>query len=83
MKFTTLTALLTMAVAAAAAPTEVEARTGGSCNNDQKSVCCDGILNCVVQVIAPTCSGTAYCCETDAPEGALVNVELLNCVQAG
>ncbi|RYP42610.1 hypothetical protein DL767_000134 [Monosporascus sp. MG133] len=82
MKFTTLTALVTLAVAATAAPTEVEVRTE-SCTNKQKSVCCNGILNCVVQVIAPSCSGSAYCCETDAPDGALINLALLNCVKIG
>ncbi|RYP84714.1 hypothetical protein DL770_005166 [Monosporascus sp. CRB-9-2] len=82
MKFTTLTALVTLAVAATAAPTEVEVRTE-SCTNEQKSVCCNGILNCVVQVIAPSCSGSAYCCKTDAPDGALINLDLLNCVKIG
>ncbi|KAJ3460427.1 hypothetical protein MRS44_011294 [Fusarium solani] len=54
--------------------------TGGSCNANTKQVCCNGLLNCAVQVLGKNCDGSAYCCKTDAPVGALVNVALLNCV---
>ncbi|KAB5566637.1 hypothetical protein GE09DRAFT_1284396 [Coniochaeta sp. 2T2.1] len=79
MKATTVFAtILPMALVATAAPT-LEERTGGSCKSNTKQVCCDGLLNCVVQVLGDTCSSGAYCCKTDAPKGALVNIALLNC----
>ncbi|KAJ6442624.1 oxidoreductase [Purpureocillium lavendulum] len=66
MKFTA--ALLALAATAAAAPTEVEPRTGGGdCNNGGSQVCCSGLLNCLVQAVGDSCSNQAYCCQTDAP----------------
>ncbi|KAM0544205.1 hypothetical protein ACHAPJ_011956 [Fusarium lateritium] len=89
MKFTTIASVLAMAATAVAAPADVEARTGGgggggggttTCSANNKQVCCNG-LSCLVQVLGKTCSGDAYCCETGAPVGTLVNVALLNCVK--
>ncbi|RSL41879.1 hypothetical protein CEP53_012501 [Fusarium sp. AF-6] len=83
MKFTIVASILAMAATAIAAPTEVEARGGGSagsCNANAQQVCCNGILSCAVQVLGKNCDGSAYCCETAAPVGTLINVALLNCV---
>ncbi|KAB5581178.1 hypothetical protein GE09DRAFT_1085409 [Coniochaeta sp. 2T2.1] len=81
MKTATFVAsILSLAVAATAAPA-VEARNGSPyCSPGAKQVCCNGLLNCAVQVLSSTCNGDAYCCHTDAPEKAFVNVALLNCV---
>jgi hypothetical protein len=65
-----IASILCLAVAASAAPA-VQVRTGGSsssCSTNTKQVCCNGLLNCVVQVISETCSGDVYCCNTGAPE---------------
>lgn len=72
MKFTATLAVATMAVVALAAPTEVERRTGGgdsgdTCVNNEKQVCCNGILSCAVQVLGAGCNGGVFCCETAAP----------------
>ncbi|CAM1511939.1 Fc.00g094520.m01.CDS01 [Cosmosporella sp. VM-42] len=81
MKCSAAIAALTMAVAAIAAPADIEVRTGSStCNSNQKQVCCNGILGCAVQVLGVGCSGGSYCCETEAPVGSLINLALLNCV---
>ncbi|KAI8663634.1 hypothetical protein NCS57_00964900 [Fusarium keratoplasticum] len=74
MKFTIIASALAMAVSACATG------TGGSCNANTKQVCCNGLLNCAVQVLGKNCNGEAYCCKTEAPVGALVNIALLNCV---
>ncbi|KAI8714961.1 hypothetical protein NCS52_01002700 [Fusarium sp. LHS14.1] len=82
MKFTIFASVLAMAATAIAAPTEVEARSGGSagsCNANAQQVCCNG-LNCLVQILGKNCDGSAYCCQTSAPVGNLINVALLNCV---
>ncbi|KAJ5215266.1 uncharacterized protein N7498_001673 [Penicillium cinerascens] len=55
--------------------------SGGDCNNGGSQVCCSGVLNCLVQSVGDACSNQAYCCQTDAPVGTLLNVALLNCVQ--
>ncbi|PHH88028.1 hypothetical protein CDD83_8077 [Cordyceps sp. RAO-2017] len=83
MKF--FAAVLALAATAFAAPTELEPRgqvkscnavTGGS------QVCCNSLLlNCVVQVISHTCTTEAYCCETGASTGGLININALNCVK--
>ncbi|KAI1058797.1 hypothetical protein LB507_004113, partial [Fusarium sp. FIESC RH6] len=85
MQFSTLASVLTMAVAAIAAPADtLEARTGGGnnavCSAQNKQVCCNGLLSCAVQVLGSNCNGNSYCCKSDAPVGALINVALLNCV---
>ncbi|KAK7991243.1 hypothetical protein PG988_000037 [Apiospora saccharicola] len=60
-------------------------RTDGgakTCNADTKQVCCNGLLNCVVQVLGSTCSNNgAYCCDTSAGTGSLINIQALNCVK--
>ncbi|KAJ4015497.1 uncharacterized protein FIESC28_05354 [Fusarium coffeatum] len=86
MQFSTLASVLTMAVAAIAAPADtLEARTGGGnnavCSAQNNQVCCNGLLSCAVQVLGSNCNGNSYCCKSDAPVGALVNVALLNCVK--
>ncbi|KAH7207896.1 uncharacterized protein BKA55DRAFT_744494 [Fusarium redolens] len=82
MKTATALSALTMAVAAIAAPSDIEARGGSSsCNTrTHKQLCCNGLLACAVQVIGSNCNNDAYCCKTNAPVGALINVALLNCV---
>ncbi|KAF5019938.1 hypothetical protein F66182_8035 [Fusarium sp. NRRL 66182] len=95
MQFTTIASILAMTAAVIAAPTEIEARTGhgnpggeGSgngnsiCSANNQQVCCSG-LSCIVQVLSDNCQGNAYCCNTGAPTGALVNVALLNCLNLG
>lgn len=79
MHFNSLITLLTVAMTAsalpaepAAAPNAVVARTGGggSCNSNQQPVCCNGLLGgllCTVGLIAGTCNGEAYCCQTNSP----------------
>ncbi|CAJ0540936.1 Ff.00g077990.m01.CDS01 [Fusarium sp. VM40] len=89
MKFATIASVLAMATVAIAtpAPADIEARTGPGggkpsvCSSKTKQVCCNGLLNCVVQVLGGSCGGNSYCCKTSAPAGALVNVALLNCVK--
>ncbi|KAJ4309163.1 hypothetical protein N0V84_011669 [Fusarium piperis] len=83
MKFTTVASVLAMAATAIATPTEVEARGGGSagpCNANAQQVCCNGLLQCAVQVLGKNCDGSAYCCETAAPVGTLINTALLKSV---
>ncbi|KAL3956805.1 hypothetical protein ACCO45_009651 [Purpureocillium lilacinum] len=43
-------------------------------------VCCSGLLTCLVQVLGASCNNQAYCCNTEAPVGSLINIALLNCV---
>ncbi|KAH7144767.1 hypothetical protein DER46DRAFT_616483 [Fusarium sp. MPI-SDFR-AT-0072] len=90
MQFTKIASVLAMATAAIAAPApgnyEVEPRTGGGnnqpvCSAQSKQVCCNGLLSCAIQVLGSGCNNDAYCCETEAPVGALINVALLNCVK--
>ncbi|EEU43478.1 uncharacterized protein NECHADRAFT_82801 [Fusarium vanettenii 77-13-4] len=66
MKFTIVASALAMAVSACATGTG-GGSTGGSCNANTKQVCCNGLLNCAVQVLGKNCDGSAYCCKTDAP----------------
>ena len=66
MKFTIVTSALAMAVSACATGTG-GGSTGGSCNANTKQVCCNGLLNCAVQVLGKNCDGSAYCCKTEAP----------------
>ncbi|KAI0480618.1 hypothetical protein GGR56DRAFT_626857 [Xylariaceae sp. FL0804] len=93
MQFT-ITAILALAMTAAAAPnwptttTTAAQPTGtsssGTCSNSQKQVCCSGDnlldLSCLVQVIGETCTGGSYCCSTSAGTGSLVNIQALDCV---
>ncbi|KAJ4291253.1 hypothetical protein N0V88_006254 [Collariella sp. IMI 366227] len=88
MQFKTLITALAVAMTASAMPAgsadAVEARTEPSvCNNNQKSVCCNGLLGllgCTVGILGGNCNGEAYCCQTNAPLGSLINVQLLNCL---
>ncbi|KAF4338149.1 hydrophobin 3 precursor [Fusarium beomiforme] len=92
MQFTKIASIIAMASAAIAAPAlndySVEPRTGSNNNNNEpvcstqghKQVCCNGLLSCAVQVLGSNCNANSYCCKTDAPTGALINVALLNCV---
>ncbi|PHH76750.1 hypothetical protein CDD80_1236 [Ophiocordyceps camponoti-rufipedis] len=79
MKFLAIVAL---AAVATAAPTDVEPRSSvNKCNlNTQQKVCCNGLLGCVVQLLGSSCADRAYCCETGAATGGLVNINGLNCV---
>ncbi|KAI9896051.1 hypothetical protein N3K66_008951 [Trichothecium roseum] len=85
MKLSIAAAALAMVLPALAAPApaDLDARTGGSsheeiCNNKGKQVCCTGLLDCIVTL--NVCQDKAYCCKTDKPDNALVNISLLNCV---
>ncbi|KAI6092937.1 hypothetical protein F4821DRAFT_113483 [Hypoxylon rubiginosum] len=87
MQFKAITTLFALAAVAIAAPSEVVARTGGeggSCSNSsQNQVCCTA-LTCIVQLLSPTCTSQAYCCDTgDAPDNGLVVIDVtaLNCVK--
>ncbi|KAH7231155.1 hypothetical protein BKA59DRAFT_536371 [Fusarium tricinctum] len=83
MKTAAALSALTMAVAVIAAPSDIEARgsSSSSCNSKtHKQVCCNGLLSCTVQVLGSNCNNDAYCCKTNAPVGALINIALLNCV---
>lgn len=78
---TFIATILSLAVAATAAPA-IEERWGGNngnggkggsgskCSANNKQVCCNGILDCVVAALSTTCSGNAYCCNTEAPEAS-------------
>ena len=91
MQFFTIVSILSLGLLASAAP-GLEVRTGGggggdggSCNaSGQKQVCCvgGGILNliCTVTALGSACGNEAFCCSTDAPVGALINIQALNCV---
>ncbi|PNY25477.1 Uncharacterized protein TCAP_04587, partial [Tolypocladium capitatum] len=86
MKYTAALSIFALAGAAMAAPTDIEARTpggppsaGGCTIAGTQQVCCSGLLSCAVQIIGSSCTN-AYCCSTDAPVGALVNIALLNCL---
>ncbi|KAF9920041.1 hypothetical protein FBU30_010221, partial [Linnemannia zychae] len=53
-----------------------------NCNaSGKKQVCCDALLNCVVQALGSNCSTQAYCCKTDAAVGGIVVLNALNCVK--
>lgn len=40
---------------------------GKTCSaSGKKQVCCNGLLNCVVQVASSNCNNSAYCCNTSA-----------------
>ncbi|KAK3943600.1 hypothetical protein QBC46DRAFT_351473 [Diplogelasinospora grovesii] len=91
MQFSTIFTVLAVAMTATATPVEnLVARNGGggststpSCSNNQKAVCCNsllGVLGCAVNILGGSCSGTAYCCSTDAAPGTLINIQALNCV---
>ncbi|KAI5919136.1 hypothetical protein F4810DRAFT_688508 [Camillea tinctor] len=90
MKYTAITAIFALvATMTVASPVEMEARTGtttpapaSSCSNTQAQVCCSGLLelNCLVQLIGNQCSGQAYCCDTSAAAGSLINIQALNCI---
>ncbi|KAI6767702.1 hypothetical protein HG530_005711 [Fusarium avenaceum] len=85
MQFSTIASILAMATVAIAAPApaDIEARTGSNnpvCSVQSQQVCCNGLLACVVQVLG-NCGGNSYCCETNAPAGALINVVALNCLK--
>ncbi|KAK6854154.1 hypothetical protein PG995_009247 [Apiospora arundinis] len=64
-------------------------RTGGgggggsskTCSGDTKQVCCNGLLNCVVQVLGSQCSGGVYCCNTSSGTGSIINIQALNCIK--
>ncbi|KAK8023379.1 hypothetical protein PG991_006618 [Apiospora marii] len=87
MQFTIISTLFlaTAAIASPVAapppmePADLVVRTGGgggggdskTCSGDTKQVCCNGLLNCVVQVLGSQCSGG----------GGLININALNCVK--
>ncbi|RSL42219.1 hypothetical protein CEP54_015561 [Fusarium duplospermum] len=51
------------------------------CSVENKQVCCTGLLACAVQLIGEECKGgNAYCCNTGAEKGTLINIALANCV---
>ncbi|RSM20178.1 hypothetical protein CDV31_000973 [Fusarium ambrosium] len=51
------------------------------CSVENKQVCCTGLLACAVQILGESCEGgNAYCCNTGAEKGTLINIALANCV---
>lgn len=75
MKFSVAATTLALAATALAAPS-LEVRTDPQpptpppsdiCPNDNKQVCCTGLLTCLVQVLGAPCSNDAFCCKTEAP----------------
>ncbi|KAH6640639.1 hypothetical protein F5144DRAFT_590072 [Chaetomium tenue] len=83
MQFTSLFTILAVAMTASALPSEVAPRLGGitSCSSQSANVCCNGLASCLVTVVGKNCDGSSYCCETNAVQGGLVNVDALNCVK--
>ncbi|KAJ5819326.1 hypothetical protein N7474_004917 [Penicillium riverlandense] len=74
--------LALLAIPFVAATTLTAPMSAASCSSSgNKQVCCDGVANCLVQVIGDTCSANAYCCKTDAESGNGINLDLLNCVK--
>ncbi|KAK7943588.1 uncharacterized protein PG986_012701 [Apiospora aurea] len=68
-------------------PADLVVRTGGgggstkTCSGNTKQTCCNGLLNCVVQVLGSQCSGGVYCCNTSAGTGSIINIQALNCLK--
>ncbi|KAK4120604.1 hypothetical protein N657DRAFT_648762 [Parathielavia appendiculata] len=89
MQFSNIFTVLALAMTATALPAaDVAARTdSGSCNNNQKAICCNGGLIggilCSVQILAigDICSGETFCCSNDVKQGGLLNINLLNCAK--
>ncbi|KAL2679114.1 hypothetical protein Neosp_009875 [[Neocosmospora] mangrovei] len=51
------------------------------CSVENQQVCCTGLLACAVQLLGEECKGgNAYCCNTGAEKGTLINIALANCV---
>ncbi|KAM0296923.1 hypothetical protein HYE67_005521 [Fusarium culmorum] len=80
MQFSTLTTVFALVAAAVAAPHGSSGGNNPVCSAQNNQVCCNGLLSCAVQVLGSNCNGNAYCCNTEAPTGTLINVALLNCV---
>lgn len=80
MQFSTIFTVLAAAMTATALPNV--ARSGGDetavCSSTHNNnVCCDGLLNCVLNVVAENCSNDAYCCKSDAVQvSSLLNQPL-------
>ncbi|EHK19749.1 hydrophobin [Trichoderma virens Gv29-8] len=56
---------------------------GGTCNSNQVAVCCSGLIGgilCNIGVLGTGCSSGSYCCDSNAEQGGLINLNLLNCV---
>jgi len=92
MQFSNLFTVLALAMTATALPAAENVdvlveRTDipSNCNAASTNVCCQGGvlggLLCAVSVIGGSCNGQAYCCNTDAPVGVLINIQLLNCLK--
>ncbi|KAJ4306809.1 hypothetical protein N0V88_000177 [Collariella sp. IMI 366227] len=87
MQFSTIFTVLAAAMTASAFPKMVMPRGGGGSNEvnvcsstHNTAVCCNGVLDCVVNVIASNCDQSAYCCESgDAVQGGLINLNA-NCL---
>ncbi|AEO71287.1 uncharacterized protein THITE_2123482 [Thermothielavioides terrestris NRRL 8126] len=72
MQFTSIFTVLAVAMTAAALPSAGTVAPRVADNNyyssETANTCCTGVANCVLQLVGETCSGSAYCCETDAPQ---------------
>ncbi|KAL7904249.1 hypothetical protein GGI35DRAFT_463720 [Trichoderma velutinum] len=91
-----ITALLALAATAIAVPTTGGGKGhgggednnggsggGGTCNTNQVAVCCNGLLGgilCNIGILGNSCSSGSYCCDSNAEQGGLINLNLLNCV---
>ncbi|KAJ4328784.1 hypothetical protein N0V84_000789 [Fusarium piperis] len=61
--------------------TTTTTNTNKVCSVENQQVCCTGLLACAVQVLGDDCKGgNAYCCNTGAATGTLINIALANCV---
>ncbi|KAK3305926.1 uncharacterized protein B0T15DRAFT_502952 [Chaetomium strumarium] len=94
MQFSNLFTVLALAMTATALPAaenvdvlaeRTDTPPPAKCNSSSTNVCCQGgILGnilCAVSILGGSCTGQAYCCQTDAPAGVLINIQLLNCVK--
>lgn len=67
MQYSTIFTVLAAAMTAAAMPSApVDARTADTfiCPATSSQVCCNGVADCLVNVLAKNCENQAYCCES-------------------
>ncbi|CAI9630512.1 hypothetical protein GT037_003414 [Alternaria burnsii] len=75
--------ILSLALAVSAMPAAADG--GVKCSGgNEKQVCCNNeglvsALSCRVTPLGSNCNGEVKCCNTEAAEGSLVNLQLLNC----
>ncbi|KAG6025659.1 hypothetical protein E4U41_001488 [Claviceps citrina] len=80
-------AIFALVATVTAAPTGGE--NVGQCNNiNPHYVCCEGggllgglLCNINLLGLGGSCNGGSYCCESEAPQSGIINLNLLNCVK--